>query len=1262
MPDVCPGRAPRARSAVRLFPVLIVLVVACAAVVPSASGDDLRAPDLRLEALPDGTTRIIAEYVRDGQAEREVLRETRARVALEVAGGDPSGRALFATWREDGRLFEAHLRAAEGRWSAAERVSEALRLRDGLVVGDAALPAAPAAFRAGPDDPVRLVSLRTKVLPEWRAALEAAGAEVLKYVPDDAFLVRASAEVRERLAALSIVRRVEPYHPWYRLAAPVRAWIDETGAAGEMRRFRVLLFEWGAAAKHRVADRAVARGARVAALWPNGQILELWLTRAQVGAVAADPDVMWIDPWTPPETDMDLVREDAGTNYVETVAGFCGQGVRGEVLDAGIQDDHPDFDGIMLHGPTSVASHGTSTYGIVFGNGDRDGDGEAKGTGHLPCAEQGIAADYDSLGDRFAHTQELLDAPYFAHFQTNSWGDARTRSYNSTSFEMDDIIWRLDFAILQSQSNAGNQDSRPQAWAKNIISVGGIRHHDTLDTGDDNWGSGASIGPAEDGRIKPDVSYWYDSIYTTTTGSGYTAGFGGTSAATPESAGVLGLLIQMWAENVFGTDPQGATVFEKLPSFSTLKALLINTAVQYPFSGESDDLTRVHQGWGRPSARQAYDLAGRSFFVDQEFNLQVDGMASFDVQVEPGEPELKVTMVYPDPPGTTSATLHRINDLDLKVTSPSGTVYWGNNGLKANNYSQPGGGPNTVDTVENVFVQNPEDGVWKVEVIASEVNEDAVLATPELDATFSLVVTGGTGSICDAPLVDFTISPDPARVGESVQFDSTVSGGAGGPYEYAWDFDDDGVIDSTEADPVHVYRRPFDGMAVLRVRDSADCPARSEKPATITGPDLRFDAWVERTEIEGNGNGAVDPGEIHELRVVLRNDGNEDAIGVSASLVPAPSAGPIEVLSSGSSWPDIPVGATGTSLSTFRFQVGQQFPCGNDATFTLTAISTTDPANVYPDEVGAVRVLVGGAGPPQVFFSDGFESNGGWSSAGQGEWQIAAPQGLGGGGSIPGFVPNPDPDTAFEGSQVMGNDLTGLGPSDGNYESLVTSTYTSPAIDSSNASNVTMRFRRYLNVLPQDRATLEVSADGVTWTTLFDEAGGVAEDTWSLQSYDVSAWADRNPQFLVRFGLISDNAATTSGWNVDLLELEGVTSDSCEPVSRASAGAASGLTVARGAGGLELSWQPDCAGMATYGVYRGDFSIGYDSIAAEPGMCAVEGTTATVPEGSGRTEFFLVVPSDGAFEGSYGADSSGAARPAAAQACHPQDVIDACAP
>ena len=40
--------------------------------------------------------------------------------------------------------------------------------------------------------------------------------------------------------------------------------------------------------------------------------------------------------------------------------------------------------------------------------------------------------------------------------------------YTTISAEMDDLLFIYDIAIAQSQSNAGNRSSRPQAWAKNV--------------------------------------------------------------------------------------------------------------------------------------------------------------------------------------------------------------------------------------------------------------------------------------------------------------------------------------------------------------------------------------------------------------------------------------------------------------------------------------------------------------------------------------------------------------------------------------------------------------------------------------------------------------------------------------------------------------------------------------------------------------------------------------------------------------------------
>src|SRR5690606_13709125 len=91
------------------------------------------------------------------------------------------------------------------------------------------------------------------------------------------------------------------------------------------------------------------------------------------------------------------------------------------------------------------------------------------------------------------------------------------------------------------------------------------------------------------------------------------------------------------------------------------------------------------------------------------------------------------------------ASITRINNVDLTVTAPDGTVYRGNNGLGPGQgmWSTSGGNANNVDTVENVFIQNPAAGIWVIEVHASEINQDARTETPGvLDVDFALVASG----------------------------------------------------------------------------------------------------------------------------------------------------------------------------------------------------------------------------------------------------------------------------------------------------------------------------------------------------------------------------------------------------------------------------------------------------------------------------------------------------------------------------------------
>ena len=657
----------------------------------------------------------------------------------------PQSKALIALWEErttSGERLPFYAISLDGdRVWRVQQTSYELLLRQERFDPKERLPFVPGLLGSHESNGIYIVQFVTQPLEEYRDQIRKLGGSIYNHLANHAYVVKLTAETRAQLEQLPYVRYVGPYHPAFRLEESVLAALAQGQRLGPTR-YNVQLFERGPFQKAMVAERIRRLGGKVDQANPEGFLLQATLTGRQIASVAGWPEVAFIDRWSAAETDYDVARQIGGADYVEAVAGFSGAGVRGEVLDEGCRTTHADFQSNppLWHGPPGAGSgHGTNTFGIVFG----DGSGNPRARGMVPSG-QGIAARYTAPGfNRYAHTAELIQDPFFAVFQSNSWGDGLTTQYTSISAQMDDILLINDILIAQSQSNSGSQSSRPQAWAKNIVSVGGIRHQGTLTMDDDVWNRAGSIGPAADGRIKPDLAHFYDRVITTSAASdtSYNNSFGGTSAATPIVGGYFGVFFEMWHNGIFG-NPTADTVFNSRPHMTTAKAMVINTAKQWTFSGTTHDLTRTHQGWGLPDLQNLYDLRNQMLIVNETDVLQNLQSTAYTVTVAAGGPPLKATLVYKDPMGTTSSSQHRINDLSLRLTSPSGVVYWGNNGLLAEMWSAPGGEPDTKNTVENVFIETPETGDWTVEVIASEINQDSHLETPEVDADYALVVSG----------------------------------------------------------------------------------------------------------------------------------------------------------------------------------------------------------------------------------------------------------------------------------------------------------------------------------------------------------------------------------------------------------------------------------------------------------------------------------------------------------------------------------------
>ena len=170
----------------------------------------------------------------------------------------------------------------------------------------------------------------------------------------------------------------------------------------------------------------------------------------------------------------------------------------------------------------------------------------------------------------------------------------------------------------------------------------------------------------------------------------------------------------------------------------------------------------------------------------------------------------------------------------------------------------------------------------------------------------------------------------------------------------------------------------------------------------------------------------------------------------------------------------------------------------------------------------------------EVIWSDDFETATGWNLTG--EFEIGAPQGLG------GQYGNADPAVAFQGTNVLGNDLSG----DGDYGASIADhgeTAISPAIDCSSSINTQLSFMKWLNVETSeyDHAYLDLSVDnGANWIELWTNNGGVEDAEWNSTTFDIAALADGASQVKIRFSIgVTDGSWFYSGWNVDNLVVSG---------------------------------------------------------------------------------------------------------------------------
>ena len=269
----------------------------------------------------------------------------------------------------------------------------------------------------------------------------------------------------------------------------------------------------------------------------------------------------------------------------------------------------------------------------------------------------------------------------------------------------------------------------------------------------------SSQGPADDGRVKPDISGDGVNLYSSDSSSDASYSIKtGTSMAAPNVAGTL-LLLQQYYNELNGD-------FMKA---STLKGLACHSADDASPTGPD-----AVYGWGLLNAKAAAEI----ILEDQNNTARI-----FERTLNQGETfnytfstslngKLKASLCWTDPPGNASTALNDpnpdvINDLDMRLTSNGNTYYPWRLNLENVAAWATRDGDNNVDTVEKIEVDNSLSGTYTLSITHKGGLTNGA-------QNFSLIISGlgltlNTNNLStDA----FKVWPNPAKETVNYQFTS----------------------------------------------------------------------------------------------------------------------------------------------------------------------------------------------------------------------------------------------------------------------------------------------------------------------------------------------------------------------------------------------------------------------------------------------------------------------------------------------------------
>ncbi|MBX7241945.1 MAG: T9SS type A sorting domain-containing protein [Bacteroidia bacterium] len=492
----------------------------------------------------------------------------------------------------------------------------------------------------------RYVLMQSVSIPDelTRNEMKKSGIEFLFYLPDYSWYISMSDKVSEETLTQFEGMMISEILPEYKLSAalsqnqiPPYAYSEEGYLRIEADIFPGLDFVWAENALSEKGARILSKSGR-----KNQIVLEILPDKWK--EIAALPYIAFISLPAPPQTNELTYRNTVGrANYLSSgINGmnYDGTGVVLAIEEGGIVDTLSiDFQGRLDEQTTgnSVSGHKTGCSMNAGGAGNYNPKYRSNAFG----------ASIMSLNDDTWTVYDTADVRMASH----SYGWGVSGGYWASARDHDQQM-RLQPQMMHfySSGNVGGDTCNYgtyngiSGWAnitggakqaKNLMAICNTTPYDSLSFG--------SVGPAFDGRIKPDLCI---------------EGIEGTSYSSPKAAGMMAQLYQVWKNNHNGNTPPSALI----------KGFMLNTADDMYNPGPD-----FKTGFGRINVRRAYNsIMASQYWEDSVSN---NGARQFTLSVPANVKEVRTLLYWHDYEAVTNAAKALVNNLNLSMMTPGGTTF-----------------------------------------------------------------------------------------------------------------------------------------------------------------------------------------------------------------------------------------------------------------------------------------------------------------------------------------------------------------------------------------------------------------------------------------------------------------------------------------------------------------------------------------------------------------------------------------------------------